>query len=140
MLGAHGNFGRIGDFFLRHFVGCGDGSGQKRVAELGAECACNGVVGDADAHRASSFECFWESGGCRENECKRSRSVLTQKLISGVVDVLIMQADVNAGADNEAVVQGVIDETMKTFGRIDVLINNAQASASGDGYAGGTTI
>ena len=47
------------------------------------------------------------------------------------IKVLIMQADVNAGADNEAVVQGVIDETMKTFGRIDVLINNAQASASG---------
>lgn len=47
------------------------------------------------------------------------------------IKVLIMQADVNAGADNEAVVQHVIDETMKTFGRIDVLINNAQASASG---------
>ena len=47
------------------------------------------------------------------------------------IKVLILQADVNAGADNEAVVQGVIDETIKAFGRIDVLINNAQASASG---------
>ena len=47
------------------------------------------------------------------------------------IKVLIIQADVNAGADNEAVVQSVIDETIKTFGRIDVLINNAQASASG---------
>ena len=47
------------------------------------------------------------------------------------VKVLILQADVNAGADNEAVVQSVVDETIKTFGRIDVLINNAQASASG---------
>ena len=55
------------------------------------------------------------------------------------IKVLIMQADVNAGADNEAVVQGVIDETMKTFGRIDVLINNAQASASGVPIADHTT-
>lgn len=55
------------------------------------------------------------------------------------IKVLIMQADVNAGADNEAVVQSVIDETMKTFGRIDVLINNAQASASGVPIADHTT-
>ena len=55
------------------------------------------------------------------------------------VRVLILQADVNAGADNEAVVQGVIDETVKTFGRIDVLINNAQASASGVPLAEHTT-
>ena len=55
------------------------------------------------------------------------------------IKVLIMQADVNAGADNEAVVQGVVDETMKTFGRIDVLINNAQASASGVPIADLTT-
>ena len=47
------------------------------------------------------------------------------------IKVLVMQADVNAGADNEAVVQSVIDKTIETFGRIDVLINNAQASASG---------
>ena len=55
------------------------------------------------------------------------------------IKVLIMQADVNAGADNEAVVQSVIDETMKMFGRIDVLINNAQASASGVPIADHTT-
>ena len=55
------------------------------------------------------------------------------------VKVLIMQADVNAGADNEAVVKSVIDETVKTFGRIDVLINNAQASASGVSLADHTT-
>ncbi len=47
------------------------------------------------------------------------------------IKVLIMQADVNAGADNKAVVEGVIKKTIETFGRIDVLINNAQASASG---------
>ncbi len=47
------------------------------------------------------------------------------------IQVLIVQADVNAGADNEAVVKEVIRQTIETFGRIDVLINNAQASASG---------
>jgi len=44
------------------------------------------------------------------------------------IKVLVMQADVNASADNEAVVQSVIDKTMETFGRIDVLINNAGIS------------
>ena len=43
------------------------------------------------------------------------------------IKVLIMQADVNAGADNEAVVNKVVEETVKEFGGIDVLINNAQA-------------
>lgn len=47
------------------------------------------------------------------------------------IKVLTVAADVNADADNEAVVQSVVDETIKAFGRIDVLINNAQASASG---------
>lgn len=47
------------------------------------------------------------------------------------IKVLIMQADVAAGSDNETTVKRVVDETIKTFGRIDVLINNAQASASG---------
>ena len=47
------------------------------------------------------------------------------------IKVLIVQADVNAGADNKAVVDNVIKQTIDAFGRIDVLINNAQASASG---------
>ena len=47
------------------------------------------------------------------------------------IKVLPVQADINAGADNEAVVADVVKQTMDTFGRIDVLINNAQASASG---------
>ena len=47
------------------------------------------------------------------------------------IEVLPVQADVSAGADNETVVQNVIDETIAKFGRINVLINNAQASASG---------
>ncbi len=55
------------------------------------------------------------------------------------VKVLPVQADVASGQDNKAVVQHVIDETVKTFGRIDVLINNAQASASGVPLATHTT-
>ena len=47
------------------------------------------------------------------------------------VKVLAIQADINENADNVAVAKGVIDKTIETFGRIDVLINNAQASASG---------
>ena len=55
------------------------------------------------------------------------------------VKVLPVQADVNAGVDNEAVVNHVVEEAIKEFGRIDVLINNAQASASGVTLADHTT-
>lgn len=55
------------------------------------------------------------------------------------IKVLTVQADVNSGADNEAVVNNVVKQTMDTFGRIDVLINNAQASASGVTIADHTT-
>ena len=47
------------------------------------------------------------------------------------IKVLAVQADVKDEADNEAVIQDVVKQTVDTFGRIDVLINNAQASASG---------
>lgn len=55
------------------------------------------------------------------------------------IEVLTVQADVNAGADNQAVVQAVVDQTIEKFGRIDVLVNNAQASASGVTLADHTT-
>lgn len=55
------------------------------------------------------------------------------------ISVLAIAADINAGADNEAVVANVIKQTIDTFGRIDVLINNAQASASGIPIADHTT-
>ena len=55
------------------------------------------------------------------------------------IQVLTVQADVNAGADNEAVVANVVKQAKDTFGRIDVLINNAQASASGVTLADHTT-
>ena len=55
------------------------------------------------------------------------------------IKVLIVQADVSENNDNEKVVQSVIDKTIAEFGRIDVLINNAQASASGVPLAEHTT-
>ena len=47
------------------------------------------------------------------------------------IKVLTVVADINAGADNEAVANEVVKQAIDKFGRIDVLINNAQASASG---------
>ena len=47
------------------------------------------------------------------------------------IKVLAISADISEGADNEAIAKGVVDAAIKAFGRIDVLINNAQASASG---------
>lgn len=55
------------------------------------------------------------------------------------VEVLPVQADVNAGADNEAVVNSVVEKAIEKFGHIDVLVNNAQASASGVSLAEHTT-
>lgn len=47
------------------------------------------------------------------------------------IKVLAFQADINSKADNQGVAKGVVDQAVKEFGRLDVLINNAQASASG---------
>lgn len=47
------------------------------------------------------------------------------------VKVLAVQADVSAGSDNAAVAKSVVEQAVAEFGGIDVLINNAQASASG---------
>lgn len=47
------------------------------------------------------------------------------------VNVLAVQADVNSNQESEQSVKNVVAKAVKEFGRIDVLINNAQASASG---------
>ncbi|MBO5286683.1 MAG: SDR family oxidoreductase [Clostridia bacterium] len=47
------------------------------------------------------------------------------------IKVLALSADISAENDNEAVANAVVKATIDKFGRIDVLINNAQASASG---------
>ena len=55
------------------------------------------------------------------------------------IEVLMAAADVKAHGDNEATVSEVVQKTMERFGRIDVLINVAQASASGVPLAEHTT-
>lgn len=55
------------------------------------------------------------------------------------IKVLAIAADVSTQSDNEAVVNNVVQQAIDTFGRIDVLINNAQASASGVPLAQHTT-
>lgn len=55
------------------------------------------------------------------------------------IKVLALQADISEGSDNEATAKSVADTAMEAFGRIDVLINNAQASASGVSIADHTT-
>ena len=55
------------------------------------------------------------------------------------VRVLALQADISAGADNEAAAANVVRQAVDTFGGIQVLINNAQASASGVPLAEHTT-
>ena len=55
------------------------------------------------------------------------------------IKVLAVQADISADNDNEATVKNVVEKTIAEFGRIDVLINNAQASASGVTLAEHTT-
>jgi len=55
------------------------------------------------------------------------------------VKVLPLQADISASGDNLATVKSVVEQTVKEFGGIDVLINNAQASASGVSLVDHTT-
>ncbi len=47
------------------------------------------------------------------------------------IKVLAIPADVNAGDENEAIVANVVQQAVDAFGGIQVLINSAQASASG---------
>ena len=47
------------------------------------------------------------------------------------IKVLALSADISEGNDNEATAKYVAQKAIEAFGRIDVLINNAQASASG---------
>lgn len=55
------------------------------------------------------------------------------------IRVLPIQADISAGSDNAAIAAQVVRRAAEEFGGIDVLINNAQASASGVTLADHTT-
>ena len=47
------------------------------------------------------------------------------------ISVLAIPADISAGEDNEAIAKNVVSQAAEKFGSIQVLINVAQASASG---------
>lgn len=47
------------------------------------------------------------------------------------IKVLTLSADISENNDNETISKEVVKKTIDTFGRIDVLVNTAQASASG---------
>ena len=47
------------------------------------------------------------------------------------IRVLPVAADITAGADNGATARMVVEKAVAEFGGIDILVNNAQASASG---------
>ena len=66
--------------------------------------------------------------GRNEEKLARAKSELEQQY---GIRVLTLAANIASGHDNEAAAKGVVDAAVKEFGRIDVLINNAQASASG---------
>ena len=66
--------------------------------------------------------------GRNAEKLERAKSELEAK---HGIRVLAVTADIAEGADNEAVAKTVVESAIKEFGRIDVLINNAQASASG---------
>ena len=55
------------------------------------------------------------------------------------IQVLTVQADISAGADNAGIAADVVRQTVEVFGSLDVLVNNAQASASGVTLANHTT-
>lgn len=106
----------------------------------------------ADFYRGSNGECGSIGYGIATAYAKEGANlVLTGRNVQKLTDakeeleakygikVLPVQADVSAGSDNEAIVQNVVKQAIDTFGRIDVLINNAQASASGVTIADHTT-
>ncbi len=64
------------------------------------------------------------------NEAKLQEAKEELERLYGV-KVLAIPADVSAGADNEAIVNNVVEQAVATFGDIHALINIAQASASG---------
>ena len=64
------------------------------------------------------------------NEEKLMRAKEELERLHGI-KVLPVVADISEGADNESIAKSVAEKAFQTFGSIDVLINNAQASASG---------
>ena len=97
-----------------------------------------GSIGYGIAHAFAKEGANLLITGRNEEKLKKAKEEI-ERLYG--VKVLAIAANIEKGADNEAVAKGVAEAAMKEFGRIDVLINNAQASASGvtiqDGQPGG---
>ena len=87
-----------------------------------------GSIGYGIAHAFAKEGANLLITGRNEEKLKKAKEEI-ERLYG--VKVLAIAANIEKGADNEAVAKGVAEAAMKEFGRIDVLINNAQASASG---------
>ena len=99
----------------------------------------SGALGSFTQQQLNAYMQFTEA---REqlNEYEKQLEEAKQELESKYgIKVLPVQADVCAGGDNEATVQNVVKQAVDAFGGIQVLINNAQASASGVSLAEHTT-
>lgn len=95
-----------------------------------------GSIGYGIATAYAKEGCNLVITGRNETKLEEARAELEGKY---GIRVLAIQADINAGSDNEAVVANVVERTVSAFGGIDVLINSAQASASGVTLADHTT-
>jgi len=95
-----------------------------------------GSIGYGIAIAYAKEECNLVITGRNKQKIEDAKNELEQ--LYGI-RVLAIPADVNTGADNEMIVQNVVRQAADAFGRIDVLINNAQASASGVPLAEHTT-
>lgn len=134
---------------------CGDGAGavlEGGILEMGFLTGKTAIITGAGRAVLSDGRCGSIGYGIATAYAKEGANlVITGRNVKKLEDakeelerlykikVLIVQADVNAGADNEEVVNNVVKQTIDTFGSIDVLINNAQASASGVPLAEHTT-
>lgn len=134
---------------------CGDGAGavlEGGISEMGFLTGKTAIITGAGRAVLSDGRCGSIGYGIATAYAKEGANlVITGRNVKKLEDakeelerlykikVLIVQADVNAGADNEEVVNNVVKQTIDTFGSIDVLINNAQASASGVPLAEHTT-
>ena len=99
----------------------------------------SGALGSFTQQQLNAYMQFTEA---REqlNEYEKQLEEAKQELESKYgIKVLPVQADVCAGGNNEATVQNVVKQAVDAFGGIQVLINNAQASASGVSLAEHTT-
>ena len=99
------------------------GGGYSRLAD--GRC---GSIGYGIAVAYAKEGCNLVITGRNKEKLERAKEEL-ERLYH--VKVLAIAADISKESDGEGVARGVVDRTIAEFGRLDVLVNNAQASASG---------